>query len=258
MKLIRRVLNSKTLERFRRTLVVNTGIYCRIKKLNPTVSEDLRLVKLLHHFSVTKVLDVGANTGQFAESLVDFGYNNQIVSFEPAEDPYKALIRRSGRYKQWTVADRCAIGNMEGTIDINVSESTDFSSIKAIKQDFVEKESVAKTVKKETVPIHTLDQLKGTYFDDTDRIFLKIDTQGYEQEVIEGASELMKNVVGIKLEINLSKRNALYENIQWDINDYLGLFRRYGMECVSLEGISADKITGEMYEADGIFFRYDR
>lgn len=93
MGLGRKIINSKLVERFKRQLVLKTGIYFRIKKVNPTVSESLRIAKLLNHFKITKVLDVGANTGQFAESIIDFGYTGKIVSFEPVESAYQSLLK---------------------------------------------------------------------------------------------------------------------------------------------------------------------
>lgn len=255
MGIIQNVLNSKTAERLRRSLLLKSGIYCKIKRLSPTVSEDFRIVKLLKAYNIDKVLDVGGNTGQFAESLLDFGYNGKIVSFEPVLHPYHIISERSKKYKNWTIAERGAIGDTNGEIQINVSEATDFSSIKTIKDEYVSGKESAKIVKTETIQINTLDSLFRKYYSDNERILLKIDTQGYEQEVLNGSTQLLQKVVGVKLEVPMSKENALYDNVEMDIYDYLRFFGERNFECVSIEGISADKQTGKMYEADVVFMR---
>jgi FkbM family methyltransferase len=252
---IQRLLNSKAFQRFRRSLALKSGIYCRIKKLSPTVSEDMRVVRLLQYYKINKVLDIGANTGQFAESLIDFGYKGEIISFEPVDKNYKELQKRAAKYKQWTLAERCAVGNQTGTISINVSEATDFSSIKSIKNDFVKKQNSAKTVQQEVINIYPLDYFYGKHFTEDDRILVKIDTQGYEKEVIEGAPRVMQQMAGIKLEMPLSMASTIYDNVEWSLNEYVKLFQDLNLECVSLEPIAADKQSGRVYEVDAVFIR---
>lgn len=255
MKLSRKILNSKFVQRFKRNLALKSGIYCKVKVLAPTVSEEMRTAKLLNHYGVTKVIDVGANTGQFAESLIDFGYKGKIVSFEPVESAYNAIKKRARKYPQWQLAERGAIGNIDGTVDINVSDDTQFSSIKKIKEEFTQKQGAARIIKTELVNIHKLDSLIGTYFNKDEVLFLKIDTQGFEKEVIEGATELIKLVKGMKMEIPLVNDMEIYENVEWDIVYYINFMTRNGFKCMSLDAIGADRKTGIVNEVDGIFFR---
>jgi len=254
MNLVRKVLNSKVVDRFRRNLALSTGIYCKVKKLAPTVSEELRTAKLLNHFGITQVIDVGANTGQFAEGIIDFGYKGKVISFEPVSSAFQSLSKRVNKYPQWE-AYHAAIGNIDGQVDINVSEDTQFSSIKNIKEDFTETLSAARTIRKEVVDIHRLDSLIGKYFEIDQPTLLKIDTQGFEKEVMEGAAELIKSVKGLKLEIPLAKNLEIYNEIEWDIVDYISMFAKMGFTCMSLDTINADKTTGIVYEVDGIFIR---
>lgn len=255
MKLSRKILNSKIIQRLKRNLALKSGIYCKIKVLAPTVSEEMRTAKLLNHYGITTVIDVGANTGQFAESLIDFGYKGKIVSFEPVESAYNSIKKRAQKYSQWTLAERGAIGNFDGTVDINVSDDTQFSSIKKIKEEFTDKQGAAKIVKTEKVNINKLDSLIGKYFDKNETLFLKIDTQGFEKEVIEGASELIKIVRGMKMEIPLVNDMEIYENVEWDIVYYINFMAQNGFKCLSIDAIGADRKTGIVNEVDGIFFR---
>lgn len=256
MKLTRRILNSKFAERFRRQLALKSGMYCKIKVMAPSVSDFLRTARLLNHFGVTKVLDIGANTGQFAESLIDFGYKGKIVSFEPVQSAYEILCKRAKKYSNWEVASRRAIGNYDGEVNINVSDDTQFSSIKNIKQEFLLSTDAAKVLKQELVQISTVDSLKGQFFNENDVVFLKIDTQGFEKEVIEGAKDLIKNVKGIKIEIPLVNDLEIYENVDWDIKYYFDMFYSLGFKPVSIDALGANRETGFVNEVDCIFVRF--
>lgn len=255
MNRIRAFINSKMIQRLKRFLAVKTGFYFRFKLISPSVSEFMRISYLLQHYGVTKVIDVGANTGQFAESLIDFGYKGKIVSFEPVSSAYKGLKKRANRYRDWIVAERCAIGNYVGNVVINVSDVTVFSSIKNIKQGFVASESTATVLTTEQVPIMTLDSLLGKYYDQNDVIFLKVDTQGFEKEVLEGASNLLKWVKGVTLEVPISTDKDIYEGVENDLKDYMDFFISEGFELVSIEQLGADKKTGIVHEVDVVFFR---
>lgn len=255
MPLLQNILNSNIILKLKRTLATTSGIYCKVKKLSPTVSEDLRVVKLLQHYRINKVLDIGANGGQFAESLIDFGYKGEIISFEPVKSIYAELTSRAAKHKQWTVADRCAVGNMNGTIKINVSEETMFSSIKSIKREYTSDHEKARVTKQEDVNIFTIDSFIGKYFNEHDRVLLKIDTQGFEKEVIEGATKTLQMAVGAKLEIPLTKNGSVYEGVEWDLKDYMIMFDKLQMQCVSIQPISANRVTGIVYEVDGVFFK---
>ncbi len=68
-------------------------------------------------------------------------------------------------------------------------------------------------------PLNTFaNEIKG------ENLFLKIDTQGYEEDVLEGSSELLPRVQGMQLELPLSQ---LYEE-SWNIESALTFMRRLG------------------------------
>ena len=250
MGLLKGILNSKLVERVKRKSVLITGIHIKLKRLSSSASEEYRTVKILNTFGFNKVLDVGANTGQFAESLIDFGFKGEILSFEPTSQAYDQLLERASKYKNWKVAEKCAIGNMNGNIDMNVSKDTVFNSIKNISSDYSSYNSDSAIISKENVPIYTLDSLQNKYFNKEENIFLKIDTQGFEKEVLEGSTEILGFVKGVKIEISLQ---PIYDEVFWDINDMLNFFKEKGFTCVSLSEVAVNNETGIVHEIDGIF-----
>ena len=87
------------------------------------------LLKLLKYYNINKIFDVGANTGQYAETLFNNGYTGKIVSFEPFSKAYNTLLLKKNKNKQWIIAERCAIGEEDKEIFINISKNLVSSSI---------------------------------------------------------------------------------------------------------------------------------
>ncbi len=240
------------MQRTRRKLGLSSGVYLKLKRMTASPSEDLRMVKLLQTFGIDKVLDVGANTGQFAEALIDFGYKGKIVSFEPSTVAYKEIEKRARKYPNWTLAEKMAIGDTDGTVEINISKDTNFNSIKDLKSDYLEYNDQSQVVDQETVRISKIDSLEGEYFDSSESIMLKIDTQGFEQEVLDGAQNSLKYINGIKIEMPIQ---PVYENVSLDVLQIINYMDQLGFRCVSLSEIGVNLNTGVVQEADGIFIR---
>jgi hypothetical protein len=100
-----------------------------IQKKHPGIDPEDQLIKVLNFFKINYIIDVGANTGQFCEGVYANGYNGDIISFEPLSSAYNLLILNSKKIPTWEVYKRCAIGNIDGKIKINISQNSVSSSI---------------------------------------------------------------------------------------------------------------------------------
>lgn len=255
MNILDKVLQSKALERTKRVLGKATGLHIKVKRFSPSASEELRTAKLLEHFNIDFVIDIGANTGQFAESLYDFGYTGKVISFEPVSTVHKELLSRSKKYPNWEVYERCAIGSEDGSIDVNVTDDTVFSSVLEIKNSYTAHNPKSKIVKREKTPIHRLDTIVNEIIPgDAKNILLKIDTQGYEKEVLEGATNFIKIVKGIKIEIPLY---PIYSHNKFTFYDIVNIMqsKNFGPFSFNIEGV--DWTTGRVNTIDGLFFKAD-
>ena len=170
---------------------------------NKAKSPNAQLVAVLAHFRITCVLDVGANVGQYGTMLREWGYRGRIVSFEPQASVHAALERRAAADPTWQVAPAMALGARAGQIDLEVSAESDMSSILPQSALLRRVSPSSAVVRKETVPLCRLDEMAGPYLRLDDRGFLKIDTQGYEAEVLSGAEKLLDRIAGIQLELSL-------------------------------------------------------
>ncbi len=253
MNALQKILQSKWLERLRRRIGKATGLHLRLKRFTASASEPLRTAMLLREMNIQQVLDVGANTGQFAESLYDFGYTGKVVSFEPVSEAHRLLKKRSKAYPQWTVAPPCAIGNENGEIEIKVSDDSVFSSALDIKDSYVAHNPKSRAIRSERVPLHRIDSIAPQYIDLKDgNTLLKIDTQGFEKQVLEGATELLPHLKGIKIEIPLY---PIYEGSDFAFYEIADFMKERGFQPYSFHIEGVDLNTGRVNTIDGLFFR---
>ncbi|CAM2843857.1 Methyltransferase FkbM domain-containing protein [Mycobacterium simiae] len=104
----------------------------------------------------------------------------------------------------------------------------------------------------EQVPIHRLDGLTPKVLGASSVVFLKIDVQGFEKQVIAGAqSTISDHVVGMQLELSFI---PLYEGGML-IREALDLVYSLGFTLTGLLPGFTDPRDGRMLQADGIFFR---
>ena len=247
------ILRSKFLQRLKRQVGKRTGFHLKLKRFTPSASEERRTAMLLDYFQIDVVLDVGANTGQFAESLIDFGYDNRIISFEPGKLAYEALVKRARKYANWEVYRRCAIGDTNGDIRMNISSDSVFSSVLKITDDYVQKKKGSAINHQEVVPIFRLDSIRDKLgLDRSHNILLKIDTQGFEKQVLLGAQEILNDIVGIKIEIPL---HPIYENVELTFYPAIQFLKEQGFEPYSFNIEGVDLKIGRVNTIDGLFFR---
>ncbi|PYQ40134.1 MAG: FkbM family methyltransferase [Acidobacteria bacterium] len=158
------------------------------------------LAALLRLLEVDCVLDVGANRGQYARLLRRIGYRGRIVSFEPVPESFEELRRRAAGDPRWTTVP-IALGAADTVLPLHVTSVTEFSSLRD-PSDYARRTFpgtvVTRTVQ---VPVRCLDGLWAEHVRAVDRVHLKLDTQGYDQQVLEGARDVLDRVVSVQTEL---------------------------------------------------------
>ena len=149
--------------------------------------KSANFLKMLTLHEIDLVLDVGGNIGQFASHLFAIGYQGKIVSFEPLSSAYNQLLVNSRSNNNWQVAERCAVGDCNGEIEINIAGNSESSSILPILPSHTDAASRSAYVDSERVKIFKLSEIAASYIKQSQSTLLKIDTQGYEDRVLEGA-----------------------------------------------------------------------
>jgi FkbM family methyltransferase len=222
-----------------------------LRRYRPFHSEEARLVAMLSAHGVNLVFDVGANTGQFGQWLRNAGYKGRIVSFEPLSAEWNALKKTSRADALWEVAPRGAIGAAEGEIDIHIAGNSASSSALNMLQTLVEVAPETAYIGEERAPLRRLDSVGGGYVAPDSVLLIKIDTQGFESEVLKGAPELLKRAVGLHLELTfvpLYAKQPLFEEMVAEI-------KALGFTPWDFSPAFVDPKTGRMLQTDATFFR---
>lgn len=212
---------------------------------------ESHLVTALQLFNIDLVVDVGANEGQFASDLRTRGYWGNMISIEPIADVHQVLSQFASKDPNWQVLDRCAVGAREGEIELNVAGNSVSSSVLPMLETHSSVAPESVYVRKETVPITTIDKIAARYFGDAKKPFLKIDTQGYEWQVLDGATDTLSRIYGVQMEVSLI---PLYEGQRL----WLESLRRLedeGFTLWSIEPAFVDPSSGQTLQLDAVFFR---
>lgn len=209
-----------------------------------------RRKRLLEQFKIDTILDVGANAGQYAEQTFKLGFKGQIFSFEPLNSVYKTLDNKAKKNPSWRTFN-FGLAQTNEEIEINVSENTFSSSILNILPEHVNSAPESRVINKQKIVVKKLDDVYKSIASNQDNVLLKIDVQGYEKNVLDGAEKVLDKIKGIQIEMSLTelyKGEMLYlEMIQF--------LEKKGFSLHSLENGFYDEKTGRLLQVDGIFFK---
>jgi FkbM family methyltransferase len=242
-------MSAASLESWIRRMANRCGL--DVMRYRPEVTESGRLAAMLAHFGVNLVLDVGANHGQFASSLRRCGYHGRMLSFEPLEEAHARLLIAARGDANWEIAPRVAIGEQDGEIEIHVSGNSVSSSILEMLDTHADSAPASRYVARERVRISTLDGIAGSALGLGVVPFLKIDTQGYEDKVLNGAAEVLAKVRGVQLELSFV---PLY-NGQQLFGLLMERLRALGFCVWGIRPGLCDPASGRMLQVDAVLFR---
>lgn len=221
-----------------------------IHKYNPRPRPN-RFAASLRAHGVNLIFDVGANTGQFATILRGFGYSGRIVSFEPLKEEWNQLNQASQADPLWEVAPRAAIGSEEGEIEIHRSANSWSSSALPMLDAHVNAAPDSAYVGAESAPLRRLDSIASGYVQADSVLLIKIDTQGFEHEVIQGAPQLLRSASGLHIELSMV---PLYEG-QLLYDGLIARLKGLGFNLWGFEPLFFDEKTGRLLQADATFYR---
>jgi len=204
---------------------------------------------MLTKHEVDLVLDVGGADGGYGTKLRTFGYAGRIVSFEPLSAAYGSLAATIAADPLWT-AHNVALGAEPGQATINVASNSSSSSLLPMLDAHRAAAPSVQYVTEETVSVTRLDDVALAAVRSAWRPFLKIDTQGFEREVLAGGVEAVKQCVGVQLELSFV---PLYEGGML-VDEAIGWAYDHGFHLVGIEqGFAAP--SGEILQVDGVFMR---
>lgn len=224
---------------------------CYIVRNDPSAGNYdyvFKTVKLLKKHQIDVVLDVGACNGRYAFELRKMGYKQKLISFEPTQESFNYLVKLAKGDSLWSY-HKLALGDQKETKPIKVLKEGPASSFLKTSNLHKEVNPLAYVTHEENVQIARLDELYPQLCKPSDRVFLKIDTQGYEKQVLIGAGACLKEVSLIQVEASLK---PLYENEPM-LPELFSFMAEQSFAPIAINPISFDQNTGEFLQIDLMF-----
>jgi len=176
--------------------------------------------------SFKTMFDVGANIGQTWEWFRDNESNAIIYCFEPVSATFSDLKEKTKNDTK-CITENIALGGHPCEKKIKIFSGN--SALNSLRDDVMNNDSNAK---EETIIVDTLDNYcRRKSIDKID--FLKIDTEGYELNVLEGAENMLESarIAFVFCEVGFLRRNNrntyLADVTEWLANKNYHFFGLY-------------------------------
>ena len=205
----------------------------------------------LSDLGVTVLFDVGANVGQYGRQVRSEGFSGRIVSFEPMADEFARLSSAVAEDPRW----RClnvALGDTEGDFAMHIAGNSESSSLLAMRENHVAAYPESAVVGTQSVRVETLDALRAGILEPGDRAWLKMDVQGYELTTLRGASETLRQVQAVEMELSVVE---LYDGNPL-LCESIGALENLGFHLAAIEEAFLDGRDARVLQLNGIFLRW--
>ena len=166
-------------------------------------------------------------------------------------EAHSKLLLNSKRDEKWKIYEPIALGNKNSSNTINISKNSVSSSILKIKKEHIDNAPDSEIVNQQSVQEKKLEDVFLELDLKDKMLFLKIDTQGYEFEVLKGAEKVLNYFQGILVEVSLIE---LYEG-QKSWLEIFKFIQSHGFKLWSVDRGFSNKINGQTLQLDLCFFR---
>ncbi len=162
---------------------------------------ELAKWRLLQTYAPQTVLDIGANTGQFAKLTRELLPLTRIISFEPLRQCFEQLKLQTSALSPFE-AYPIALGEQDLTTVMHHNEFSPSSSL--LSMDQLHKEELPHTgkVAHEEIQVRRLDGL-SEHLQIIDPLLIKIDVQGYTEPVLRGGEQTVRRACAVVAEVSL-------------------------------------------------------
>lgn len=205
----------------------------------------------LTSININTIFDIGASEGQFCRRIRKIFPDVRIYSFEALQQSYQQLITdfpENNLHKSFNVV----LGNTDGETDFYQCNEVGSSSM--LIMDELHKTAFPTTTENKLI------RLKCERLDDfilknnltfEKEIMIKLDVQGAEKIVLEGAPKLLEKASVVYSEVNF---NSLYKGdvLFNDLSDYL---YKKEFRIKGIENITQSLVDGRFLQADVIFVK---
>ncbi len=207
----------------------------------------------LHSKKIATVFDVGANVGQFAEEARHELPDAQIYSFEPVKETYDVLVENFAGDKKFR-AFNVGLGSKKENKEIKISAYSLSSSFLPQSKTLETVFPHTKEIGAETVSVELLDNIWREVGEPHEGVLVKMDTQGFEAEVISGGTACLSAAQAVLVETSFVE---IYSG-QPLFDDIYQLLKNLGFSYHGSLRAKRHPETGEVMFEDSIFMRDER
>lgn len=220
-------------------LIKNLGLlaYIKFENIFRWFLYRAQITSIIKQYKIDFVIDVGANEGQFA-TLIRKYFDGDVYSFEPVSSTFKILENKASNDQRWHVFN-FALGSENKTQNIYLSNQSVFNSLlktnSYCEQQFGEN-AIARS--EESITIKRMDSILNNLIPNIEnkRLFLKMDTQGFDLNVFKGLGKYLKNVYAIQTELSLI---SIYDEMpHWTNN--VTVFEEHGFRVAGFFPVNRD------------------
>jgi len=204
----------------------------------PVDSLAYHLKTVFRELDINCVLDVGAHEGEFAAFLRDLDYTGQILSFEPVKSSFETLTKARGWDRSWR-GYNVALGAEDGELEMNIYRGSVFNSFLKPAENGTDRfRADTQVVRVEKVPVRRLESVIDEVLAERPdaRLYLKVDTQGYDLQVVRGAGRRLDSIRALQTELAARSTYAGMPSLHEALGELTGLgFELTGMFPVARE-----------------------
>lgn len=220
----------------------------RSRNVDPGLRLAIARQHVLSKLEISRVLDIGANRGQWALETFKGGYSGEIFSFEPTGAAFQVLNSITSSNVSWTALN-VAVGSHKGTEVMNISANEELSS-SFLEMGYEHSRAAphSEFVSLEEVKVVTIDN----YIPLSSRVFLKIDTQGYEYEILKSIQkESWESIDALEIEVSFVPAyvNGIFAE------EVIRFLRERSFRPYRLENGLARTGFGQLIQADILFVK---
>jgi FkbM family methyltransferase len=212
---------------------------------------EQHISSVLRALQANCVLDVGANVGQYAKRLRKAGYRGRIVSFEPLPALAAELRKAADKDPDWHVME-CALGDADTTTTINVVPGT-MSSLLPSSEFGKSWSNRLQDMRPQEVVVRRLDSVFDEVVEgmESPRVYLKLDTQGYDLQAFAGAGDRVQQIIGMQSEVACV---PIYDGMP-RLPEQISVYEGAGFEISGMFPVTIDRKTLRVIEFDAVLVR---